>query len=499
MASSSIWAALSQVATLGMQGIAALVILLVFGKGTDTDAVFAAYGLYGLVVLMCQTLRLSVVARLAEGPSPWAAFDRLLGAGLCLVAIAVVIQLAAGNVIADLLTGDLGSGPQHLARTTLDILCLAIAGQLIGALGAAMLAVRNEFRFAGIAFVLGGALSIVVLLALQGSLGIKAAPTGVAAGSALTAAMMLWRLWSYGYRPRIGAVLAATLHLRTAVMLLVGSAAPLLFQLNFVISLAFAARLGAGMVTIYTGAFFAAAVIVAVTGSAASLVLAAPISQTWDGDADALLPHLRTVMRAGLIVIAPAVWIAALVGDDLVQLVLGSSFTSADADRIVATLVALSGMLVAQLALPIPLLAAFAMSRYGAVAALAAVGTVVHVVLTAVALSLDEIAWFGVAASVSSLTTVMLLLWLVHRRGFGRAAAIVFGEVAIVAAATATTFGPAAIVAALLGSGAWGAAAAIVGLGGFAVVLRFALPRHAAVLVRMAAPIVAPLRSAAVG
>ena len=53
--------------------------------------------------------------------------------------------------------------------------------------------------------------------------------------------------------------------------------------------------------TLYTGAYFAGAVIIAVTASAASLVLAAPIARTWTGDADTLLPHLRTIMRAGLV------------------------------------------------------------------------------------------------------------------------------------------------------------------------------------------------------
>jgi hypothetical protein len=70
MASSSLWAAVSLVATLGVQGLAALIILVLFGKGTDTDAVFAAYGVYGVIVLMCQSLRLTVVARLMESESP---------------------------------------------------------------------------------------------------------------------------------------------------------------------------------------------------------------------------------------------------------------------------------------------------------------------------------------------------------------------------------------------------------------------------------------------
>ncbi len=489
MAGSSLWAAISQVATLGVQGVAALVILLLFGKGTDTDAVFAAYGVYGVIVLMCQTLRLTVVARLLDGPSPWAAFDRFLGAGLSLVAIAVAAQLVLGGTIADLLTGELGREARETTRSTLDILCVAIAGQLVAALGAAVLAVRDEFRFPGLAYVLGGVTAIVVLIALRGPLGIDAAPIGVAIGSALTAMLMAARLWRLGYRPRLRGVLGGTRRPRTALMLLLGTVAPLFGQLNFVISLAFAAHLGAGAVTLYTGAFFAGAVVVAVTGSAASLVLAAPIAQTWDGDPVGLLPHLRTVMRAGLIIVGPAVAVAGLVGDELVELVLGDSFTPADADRIVGALLALSGLFVGMLAQQLPMLAAFAQSRYGAVAAVAVVGTAVHVAASAAALSLDGIVPLAVAASVSSLATMTLLLWLVHGRGLASALAIVLAETVLIVLATAAGFGPVAAAAALLGAGPWDFAAAVVGLAGFAAVLRLGLPQHAAVALRMLGPL----------
>jgi hypothetical protein len=499
MASSSLWAAVSLVATLGVQGLAALVILLIFGKGTDTDAVFAAYGVYGLIVLMCQSLRLTVVARLLASDSPWTAFDRFLGAGLSLVLIAVVLQFLLGAQVADALTGDLGRQAQDTTRRTLDILCVAIAGQLVAALGAAVLATYEEFRYPGLVYVAGGLTAVVLLLALHEPFGILAAPAGVAAGSVLSAALMLWRLWAHGYRPRLAHVLAGGRHVRLALMLLVGSIAPLLGQLNFVVSLGFAAHLGAGEVTLYTGAFFAGAVVVAVTGSAAALVLAGPVARTYEGDAPALLPHLRTIMRAGLIIIGPAVAVAALVGDDLVQAVLDASFSTADTERMIAAFVALSGLFVGQLALPLPMLAAFALSRYGAVAAVGAAGTAVHVVASAVALGLDSIVWLAVAASMSSLTTTSLMLGLVHGSHVHRAAAIVVRETVVVALVTAVAFAPPAAVAVLLGGGLWELAAVVAGLAAFGGLLSVALPQHVGVAARMLAPVLSPARRAAVG
>jgi peptidoglycan biosynthesis protein MviN/MurJ (putative lipid II flippase) len=489
MAHSSLWAAVSQVAVLGIQGVAALAILLTFGKGADTDAVFAAYGVYGVLVVMCQTVRLTVVARVVESPSPWAAFDRFLGAALSLLVIAGAVQLAVGGPIARLLTGDLGPHAQSVARSTLAILWIAVGGQLVAALGAALLAVRNEFRAPGLSFVAGGVLNIALLLALSGPLGILSVATGVAAGSLLSAVAMVAQLYREGYRLRPGRVAAGAREWRTSMLLLVAAMATVMTQVNFVVSTGFAAHLGVGAVTLYTTAFFGGAIIIALTASAAALVLAAPVAQTWDRRPDGLLPHLRTIMRAGLMLIGPAVAVAALVGDDLIDIALGGSFTAADGDRAIGAFVALSGLFVGILATQLPLLAAYATARYRAVAALAAAATVVHVAATAVAQQLGGIAWLGAAASLSSLTAMALVMGLVHRGGTPRALMIVARETAVVAVACAVAFGPLALAAAALGAGVWDLAAAVLGVAAFALVVHVALPEHAAVAHRMVGPL----------
>jgi O-antigen/teichoic acid export membrane protein len=333
MASSSMWAALSQVSLLGIQGIAALAILVTFGKGADTDAVFAAYGVYGILVVMCQTLRLTVVARIVESPSPSAAVDRFLGAGLALLVVAGVVQLLFGAPLSRVLTGDLGPHAASVARWTLAILWFAVVGQLVAALGAALLGVRGEFRYTGISYVAGGVLNIALLVGLSGPLGIESVATGVAAGTLLSAAAITLQAHRDGYRMEPRRVLAGVREWRTSVLLVVASAATVLTQLNFVISASFAARIGVGAVTIYTTAFFGGALIVALTASAAALVLAAPVAQAWDRRPEGLLPHLETVMRAGLLIITPAVAVAALIGDDLIDLLLGGSFTATGRPR----------------------------------------------------------------------------------------------------------------------------------------------------------------------
>jgi hypothetical protein len=94
-----------------------------------------------------------------------------------------------------------------------------------------------------------------------------------------------------------------------------------------------------------------------------------------------------------------------------------------------------------------------------------------------------------------------LLLWLIHRSQVLSACGIVLGETTRLALATVASFAPAAAVAALLGGGWWEAPAAAIGLAGFVVVLRTALPEHAAVARRMFGPILAGMlrRREAVG
>jgi uncharacterized membrane protein YgaE (UPF0421/DUF939 family) len=65
MAANAAITALSQVASMALGAVIALVILLRFGKDAETDGLFAAYGVYGVLVVVAQSFRTTIVARLA--------------------------------------------------------------------------------------------------------------------------------------------------------------------------------------------------------------------------------------------------------------------------------------------------------------------------------------------------------------------------------------------------------------------------------------------------
>jgi peptidoglycan biosynthesis protein MviN/MurJ (putative lipid II flippase) len=485
VARSGLVTAVSLIVTMALGGLLSLLIALEFGKSATTDGLFAAYSVYGVLALVAQSLRTTMVARLVEGRSLSASIDLLLGPIVVLLLACAVPLVLLGAPLASLLTGDLGEQARDAARPALAILWLAAGGQLIAALSAAALGTLDEFGLPALAYVLGALTAVISLLALEPALGIDAVATGVLIGSLVTAGLVLGRLLRRGYRPRLKLIARPQRPLRTIGVILGGAAGYMLFYLTLVVSVLFAARIGEGEATLYSYAFFAAVMVMGATSGTAGVVMAAPLSQTWDGRAASLEPHLLAVLRTSLVLILPVLSIAALVGDTLVELVLGSSFSGADADALVATFLALSGMIVSSVAMSVPLLAAFSAGRYRQVAAIAAAAMAVHVGGSAIALEIGRLYVLGIATSVSVAIALVLVLVSVYRRDAAPTARLLLVELARVAVRVIAAFAPVWIAAELLGGGSWLVAAAIVGLALVVLLVRRTLPDHWELLLRI--------------
>jgi peptidoglycan biosynthesis protein MviN/MurJ (putative lipid II flippase) len=483
---SALVTATSQIATMAIGGLLSLVIVLKFGKNARTDGLFAAYGVYGVLTLVAQSLRITVVARLLEGPSLAAALDRLLGGGLALFVLSGVPLVALGGPVADLLTGDLGSQARDTAQTALVILWAAAGAQLLAALGAAALGAWNRFGLPALAYVVGGVLAIALLFALAPAIGIDAVAVGLAAGGALTAAMTLGGVVLRGYRPNLSTVLSIRRLPNTLGVILGGAAGYLLFYLTLIVSVAFAARIAEGAVTLYTYAFFTALLVMGATSSPVGVVMAAPLSETWDRRVASLEPHLLAVFRTAVVLILPVFALAALAGDQVVDLILGSSLNAADADTIVATFLALGGMVVASAAMSVPLLAAFSTSRYAHVAAISAVAMTVQVGGSALAYQTGHVWTLGLATSATVVISLVLLLVVVYGREAGATGLTLARELTAAAIPIALAFAPGAVLAIVTRSEAGELVGAASGLVLVAPVVRRALPEHWSLLMRIA-------------
>lgn len=489
MAANAAITALSQVASMALGAVIALVILLRFGKDAETDGLFAAYGVYGVLVVVAQSFRTTIVARLAEDRSTFAALDRYLGAVGVLFAAAAIPLLVLAEPLARLLTADLGREAVDAARTSLMILWFAAGAQLAGALLAAALAVRDEFALPGAAYVAGGVVSIIALIALAPVLGIQAVALGLCIGGAATVALMLLRLLRLGYRPSAVGMVPDRTAVGRAALLVWAAAGTLSTQVAFVVTLGFAAQLGEGAPTLYTYATFLFGLFLASTAGAMTIVLAPRLAETWDGRSESLHAPLLEVFRAGLTLIAPIVGVIAVAGPAVASLVLDSD----DARVLTDTVLAMSGGLVLAVAMPVPLVALYTRGRYAAVAAVGLQGVVLQFGLSAIAVGFDSLVALGFASLLTGLAGAIVLLLLTFGRGAWRVLALLGREVLLVAAVGALAFVP-ALWLGVLGGRALQPVMALGGLVAFVALARWLLPRHWELAQRVAGPALGRLR-----
>jgi O-antigen/teichoic acid export membrane protein len=474
---------------MGLGALLALAILLLFGKTAKTDGLFTAYGVYGLLLMVAQSLRTTIPSRLVEGEDMWSTFDGYLGAILSLVLVSLVPLVALGGPLAHLLTGDAAGDSHDSARRALWLFSVAGGAQLLAGLGAAALGALDRFITVSIAYLAAGAASIVVLLALAAPFDVTAVPVGVAVGAVVGLVLIGRSLLIAGWRPS-RAVLPSLAHVgRRAWIALSGSALYAASQAMFVISLALAARMDSGAATLYTYAFFATAFIVGASSGSVAMVLAAPLAQSWNRVPSSLTPHLRRVVRLGVTLTLPILGIAAIAGDDLAVTALGSKLSPGDAGALAGSFVGLAGYMLAMVAVTVPLLAAFALSRYAAVAVVGAGAVAIHAGLSVIAATTDRLEALAIAGSVSTILMLVGVLLIVFGRGAAVPIRAVVVELAPPAGVAAVSF-VAAWCGTLVTPGRGAAIAwAIAGTLLYAALVRRYLPRSWELVLVLLAPL----------
>ncbi len=400
-----------QAAAMATGGLMAILIASRFGSSGRTDGFFAAYSVYGLVLLIAQSTRLTVVPRLIRGETRYAPFNRyLLGLGVLWLGCGIVF-VPLGGPLASLLTGS------HVARSTARdaflVLWPAAGAQLVAALGAAMLGVLGRFGQAAGGYVAGSLSTVVAFLVLAGPLGVDAVAVALLIGSVVTAMPVLWGLLAAGWRPQFGAARHGAA--RRAGLMLVGAASVAAPQLQYVIAMAAAPRLGAGAPTSFSYGFLGTQVLVSVLAGSVSIVAAAPIATGWDRDPASLSPVVGRGFRLAVLILVPVIAGVALVGPAVAAPVL-SGFGSHHVDDVIGAFLAMTPAILAAIATAVPLVALYALHRHAEIACLAIVVALLQAGLAAAAVTVGGIVELGLATSVSSLTFAAGLYGLLYRR-----------------------------------------------------------------------------------
>ena len=138
-----------------------------FGRNDETDGFMAAYGVYLVLVLGAQAVRMVVVPDLTRAEALGQLEPEFHAYAVAFLAVAVPASLVVAafpGFFGELITGRLPSSSAHLAGRALAWLVPAAFLQLLAALAASALAARDRYGAAAAGYALGGAASLALFI-----------------------------------------------------------------------------------------------------------------------------------------------------------------------------------------------------------------------------------------------------------------------------------------------------------------------------------------------
>ena len=412
-----------------------------FGRTAETDGFLSAYGVYLVLVLAAQTLRLVVVPDLTRARSEDRLAEEVDAYGVAFLAFAVPASLLVALLsrpLGDAITGSLPPVSAHVAGRALAILVPAAFLQLLAALAASALAAQDSYGTAALGYATGGIVGLVVFAAFADSHGIVALAWGLAANGAVSLgvpAAKLLRRGLIGRRlpPSLG-VLARLRHL------LEGAAVPLALQGCYLLSLRFAAKLGVGSVTTFSYAYLAASTLVAATAFSLGIISSAPLTRRGI-DAEAAGRHVVHAAWVSLSLVGAAAGVFALVGGRIVGFVLGDAYQGQVGRQLGHLVVYLSPWMVAWVGFVVTFPLVFVAGRRRTLLPLAALGFLSCIPLGLGLRALWGLPGIAIAVGLSTLLIALGLLRAIASRSLAIAAVGLARLALAVGGAAALAFG----------------------------------------------------------
>jgi hypothetical protein len=340
--------ALTALSILFVSGIAAVVGVVIareFGRSEETDGLLAAYGVFVVIAIASQAIRLVVLPQLARARQEERLAGEIAGLALALLVVAVpvlIVSLVASGGIAALLTGD-SEVARDTAADSLRWFVPAGLAHLFAALAASGLAALDDYATAAFGYAAGAVAGLGAILVRVEPDGIVAVPRGMALNGLIALLVPATALAVRAVRERMPREAVKPtgppLHLRLGTFA-VGAALPLSLQLLYVVCLAFAGREGTGAATSFVYAYLAAAALVTVTAGSLGLVTSVPLTRS-GLDPARVSRHIVSTAWLALTCVGVAAGAFAIAGGDLVETVLGGAYggdVGAEVGRLVAVL-----------------------------------------------------------------------------------------------------------------------------------------------------------------
>ncbi len=468
--------ALTAASFLVVSGVAAaigVVIAREFGRTAETDGLLAAYGVFIVIVIAAQAIRIAVLPQLALAKEEGRLAGELTGLAVALVVIAVPLVALAelgAHWLAGLLTGD---GSEVATDTAADALRWIVPGavaHLFAALAASGLAALDDYRFAALGYAAGSVAGLVLILLRAEPDGIIAVAWGVMLNGTIALLVPLLGLALRATRVRMPkrAVRPSGPPLRARLgTFAVGASLPLGLQLLYVVCLPFAGGQGTGAATSFVYAYLAASTLVAVTAGSLGLVTSVPLTRSGLSSADASR-HVVAAAWISLALVGAACGVFAVAGGHVLEAVLGGAYGGDVGSELSRLVIVLAPWIVASVAISLAFPLAFVTGRTRSLPWIALGALLLQVPLAWLSAELLDLD--GLALSLA-FTTFLVCVVLLGQLGVlpGTARGLVTATAAI-AGLTIAAFLPPALV---LGS----LAAAALGVVIYAALLALVRPR----------------------
>jgi hypothetical protein len=456
-------AALTAASTLLVASFAAVVGILIareFGRTDETDGFFAAYGVFFVVVLAAQAIRIAVLPALARSRQERRLAGEITGFAVAIAVVAVPLLLVAelaADPFASLLTGGESDVAQRAAVDALRWMAPAAVAHLFAGLAASGLAALDDYVTAAVGYAAGSAAGLALMLLRVEPDGIVAVAWGMMVNGVVSLlvplAVLAWR--AQAERMPRGAVrpTGAPLTSRLGVFATAASL-PIALQLLYVVCLPFAGARGSGSVTSFGYAYLAAASLVSVTAVSLGLVTSVPLARS-GLSSELAARHVVASSWIALAFVGAAAGVFALAGADVVEAVLGDAYGGDVGAEVGQLVVVLSPWMVVSVGVNVAFPLAFVVERLRALPWIGALALAAQVILAWIGVELAGLDGLALALAIS---TSIVLVALLRQLDAVRPAVLGLALAAVaVAALTLAAFLPPALV---LGS----SAATLVGL-----------------------------------
>jgi hypothetical protein len=329
-----------------VSALAGVVIGREFGRTDETDGFFAAYGVFIVLSLAAQAVRIAVLPALTRARGERRLAGEIAGFALALGVVALPLVLVAelaAHPIANLLTGGGPEVAQNTAADALRWMVPAACAHLFAGLAASGLAAMDDYVTAAFGYAAGSLVGLALILARIEPDGIIAGAWAMALNGTAALAVPLTGLTVRALRTRMPAVAVRPTGppLQSRLTGFAAAAAlPIALQMLYVVCVPFAGRIDIGSVTSFGYAYLAAASLVTITAFSLGLVTAVPVARAGLEPA-AAARHLVSASWIALALIGAAAGVFAVAGAGLVEAVLGNAYggdVGQEVGRVVAVL-----------------------------------------------------------------------------------------------------------------------------------------------------------------